>query len=77
MALERFMAVRFPLKMTLHNGCNAHKVFTVLTVVGVIIALIYMPQLWTNHTAVRQKTIQCQVIRMIMMMMMRMTALGW
>ncbi|XP_070211005.1 probable G-protein coupled receptor AH9.1 [Littorina saxatilis] len=59
MALERFAAVRFPLKMTMHSGCNAHKVVMVLVVVGVVIALIYMPLLWTNET-VTAATLQCQ-----------------
>ena len=61
MALERYLAVRFPLKMTLHNGCNTHKVFAVLSVVGVVLALLYMPQLWTNHSAIRPASVQCVV----------------
>ncbi|XP_076461946.1 uncharacterized protein LOC143294366 [Babylonia areolata] len=59
MALERYAAVRFPLKMTLHQGCSAHKVLLVLLVVGAVVALIYLPQLWTSHV-IRNHNLNCQ-----------------
>ncbi|XP_076465214.1 uncharacterized protein LOC143296963 isoform X2 [Babylonia areolata] len=59
MALERFVAVRFPLRAPLYNGCSAPKVLAVLAAVGFLLALIYMPQLWTNEIN-RANILQCQ-----------------
>ena len=60
MALERFLAVRFPLKVTLYNSCKARRVLTMLGVLGLVIALIYLPQLWTFQL-VDDRILQCMV----------------
>nr|KAG5708314.1 hypothetical protein BaRGS_034345 [Batillaria attramentaria] len=56
MALERFLAVRFPLKM---NGSSERKIVGVLAIIGFIIALIYMPILWTYQMDVSANQSQC------------------
>ncbi|KAL8567883.1 hypothetical protein ACOMHN_059005 [Nucella lapillus] len=58
MALERWVAVRFPLRTTIYNGCSSTNVLAILAAVGLLLALIYMPQMWTNH--LNHLNLQCQ-----------------